>query len=230
MDGVFTDMGFGECGFLPMITGDRWANRLTNQPPLPLSDLVEPMHWVAERWPGALDFDRDAEEVFQIRRRSGPAAMTDWLALMQNLQHGDDHRNQVATVLSRHGIEAPELDMWAFGEAVGFEKADSEVGRRERRDAVLRRAFGHHSWATNELPTQCLGLSPEQLALSAPGTYGPILETFDHMVSSDRSYLSRLQGGGRLPRLNAGSLQPLLDEFLRTSDRLLAYLDSGPDL
>jgi uncharacterized damage-inducible protein DinB len=229
IDALFTHIVAAECGFLPMITGERRTNRITDQQPVPLGDLVEPMHWVAERWPGALDFDRDAEEVFQIQRRSGPAAMADWLALMQNLQHGDDHRNQVATVLSRHGIEAPELDMWAFGEAVGFEKADSEVGRTERRNAVLRRAFGHHSWATNELLTRCLVLSPEQLALSAPGTYGPILGTFDHMVSSDRSYLSRLQGGGRLPRLNAGSLQPLLDEFRRTSDGWLAYLDSGPN-
>src|SRR5260370_8509255 len=101
MDGVFTDMGFGECGFLPMITGERRANRLTNQPPLSLSDLVEPMHWVAERWPGALDFDRDAEEVFQIQRRSGPAAMTDCLPLMQNLHHPDHHPNQLATLLTR---------------------------------------------------------------------------------------------------------------------------------
>src|SRR5260370_10458883 len=124
MDGVFTDMGFGECGFLPMITGERRANRLNNQPPLPLSDLIEPMHWVAERWPGALDFGRDAEEVFQIQRRSGPAAMTDWLALMQNLQHSDDHHNQVATVLSPHGIEAPELDMSSFAEAGGVDQAE----------------------------------------------------------------------------------------------------------
>ncbi len=229
IDALFTHIVAAECGFLRMITGEHRSNRITDQQPVPLDDLVEPTHWVAERWPSALDFDRDAEEVFEIQRRRGPAAMADWLALMQALQHGDDHRNQVATVLSRHGIEAPELDMWSFGEAVGFEKADSEVGRRERRNAVLRRAFGHHFWATSELLTRCLALSPEQLALSAPGTYGPILETFDHMVSSDRSYLSRLQGGGRLPRLNAGGLQPLLDEFRRTSDRWLAYLDSAPD-
>jgi uncharacterized damage-inducible protein DinB len=94
---------------------------------------------------------------------------------------------------------------------------------------VLRRAFGYHSWATNELLTLCLSLSPGQLAVSAPGTYGSILDTFDHVISSNRSYLSRLQGGGRLPRLNLGSLQPLLDEFSRTSEQWLAYLDSGPD-
>ena len=229
IDALFTHIVSAECGFLSMITGERRANRTTDQRPVPLGDLLEPMRWVAERWPGALDFARTAEEVFEIQRRSGPAAMTDWLALVQALQHGDDHRNQLATVLSRHGIEAPELDLWAFGEAVGFEKVDPDVGRPKRRDAVLRRAFGHHSWATDKLLTSCLDLSPEQLALTAPGTYGPILDTFDHMVSSDRSYLSRLQGGGRLPRLHAGAIQPLLDEFRRTSERWLAYLDAGPN-
>ena len=230
IDAAFTHIVLAERGFLPMITGEGRENQIADQRgTLPLGDLVEPMHWVAERWPGAIDFDRDAEQVFQIQRRSGLTAMTDWLALMQTLQHSDDHRNQVVTMLSRHGIEAPELDLWAFGEAFGFETADSEVGPRERRNAVLRRAFGHHAWATNELLTACLSLSPEQLAATAPGTYGSILDTFDHMVSSDRSYLSRLEGGGRLPRLNAGSLEPLRDEFSRTSEHWLAYLDSGPD-
>jgi uncharacterized damage-inducible protein DinB len=229
IDALFTHIVAAECDFVPMITGKRREPRVTDEKPMALADLVEPMRWAADRWPGALDFDRDPEVVFQIQRTRGPAPMTDWLALLHCIHHSDDHRNQVATVLSRHAIEPPELDLWAFGAAFGFERVDMHPGPRARRDSVLRRAFGHHAWATDGLLKRCLELSPEQLALTAPGTYGSILDTFDHMVSSDRSYLSRLRGTGRKPPLEAGALEPLLEEFRHTAEGWLAYLDSGPD-
>ena len=213
--------------FLAWITGDYGPDELTAD--RSMHNLQAPMRWVAEQWPRALDFDRDPEAHYQIKRRSGMADMTGWKALLQYLHHGDDHRNQVATVLSRHGVEPPELDLWSFGEAVGFERVYAEPGQPERRDAILRRAFGHHAWATEKLLAGCMELSPDQLALTAPGTYGSILDTLDHMISSNRSYLSRLQGTGRKPPLQAGALEPLQEEFKRTAEGWLGYLDSRPD-
>lgn len=40
----------------------------------------------------------------------------------------------------------------------------------------------------------CRGLSAQQLELTAPGTYGTIRRTLQHIVSSDESYLTRLLG------------------------------------
>ena len=76
---------------------------------------------------------------------------------------------------------------------------------------------------------RCIELSADELQFTAPGTFGSILDTLDHMVSSNRSYLSRLQGAGRLPRLNAGAVEPLREHFRSSSEEWLAFLDAKPD-
>jgi uncharacterized damage-inducible protein DinB len=229
IDAQFTHMVLADVSFVPWITGERRQPSLSADAPIPLNDLRGPMQWAAERWPGALDHDRDPELVFEIQRRSGPAAMTDWLALQQALHHCDDHRAQIGTQLGRQGIEGPELDLWAYFESEAPDRSTEAEGVRARRDAVLRRGFGHHAWATEELLARCMDLSADELALTAPGTFGSILDTLDHMVSSNRSYLSRLNGTGRLPRLNAGALAPLQGHFHDTSEAWLTYLDARPD-
>lgn len=55
---------------------------------------------------------------------------------------------------------------------------------------MLGDAFAHHAWATEQLIDVCTALTPEQLATPATGTYGPILETLQHLVQSDSWYLS----------------------------------------
>jgi uncharacterized damage-inducible protein DinB len=226
IDAQFAHIVLAETGYLPWITGERRESRISSAKPPQLDEMREPMHWAAERWQGALDFRRDPETVFMIQRRSGPAAMTDWLALLQALHHGDDHRAQIGTLLGRHHIDGPELDLWSFYAA---NAPESSAGNVSRRDVVLRRAFGHHIWATDELLKRCADLSPQQLALTAPGTYGLLLDTMDHLVSADRSYLSRLRGTGRQPALNAGAVEPLQAQFAQSGADWLAYLDSHAD-
>jgi uncharacterized damage-inducible protein DinB len=61
--------------------------------------------------------------------------------------------------------------------------------------SVLEDAFGHHVWATLRVVDACLDLTPEQLGIAVPGTYGPILETARHLVGADSSYLFAVTGG-----------------------------------
>ena len=61
--------------------------------------------------------------------------------------------------------------------------------------SMLEDAFGHHVWATLRLIDACLPLSPKQLEMALPGTYGSILATIRHLVGADASYLNRLTGG-----------------------------------
>jgi uncharacterized damage-inducible protein DinB len=56
--------------------------------------------------------------------------------------------------------------------------------------SVLRDAFAHHLWATDRLLGVLATLTPEQLAVPTPGTYGPILDTIRHLVGADSWYLS----------------------------------------
>jgi len=56
-------------------------------------------------------------------------------------------------------------------------------------------AFAHHEWATLRLIDTCLGLTPEQLETTVPGTYGSIIDTMRHTVGGDASYLFVTTGG-----------------------------------
>ena len=56
--------------------------------------------------------------------------------------------------------------------------------------SLLKDAMAHHIWATERLIDACAGLTPEQLRAPVPGTYGSILATFGHLVSSDGWYLT----------------------------------------
>lgn len=59
---------------------------------------------------------------------------------------------------------------------------------------LLRDAFQHNSWATKELLTTCRKLTPEQLNTSTIGSFGTILETFNHFINSDARYQGHLSG------------------------------------
>jgi uncharacterized damage-inducible protein DinB len=54
---------------------------------------------------------------------------------------------------------------------------------------LLDEGFAHHVWATLRLMDVCDALSPGQLATTAPGTYGSILDTMRHLVGADAGYL-----------------------------------------
>ena len=56
--------------------------------------------------------------------------------------------------------------------------------------SLLDDAFAHHIWATERLIDACAALTQEQLVTAAPGTFGPIMATLTHLVSSDGWYLS----------------------------------------
>jgi uncharacterized damage-inducible protein DinB len=43
---------------------------------------------------------------------------TAMIVLLQAIDHGIDHRSQIATLLAQQGIEAPDLDAWSYNDAV----------------------------------------------------------------------------------------------------------------
>ena len=55
-------------------------------------------------------------------------------------------------------------------------------------------AFRHNTWATVRLVDHCGSLTQEQLQATAPGTYGSILATLQHIVGAENHYLWRLSG------------------------------------
>jgi uncharacterized damage-inducible protein DinB len=221
---MFNHILSGETGYLRLLTGELPEDRVRESNPRPLAGLREPAGWLAERWSAALDAERDPEPVLQYQRGDDAEVMADWVPLIQCVHHGEDHRTQIATLLSRHRIEPPRLDGWTFAAA-----SRAEGTSRVWWDALLRRVFGYHVWATERLLDRCRELSSEELTLTAPGTHGSIGATLDHLLSLDRSYLSRLTRGDEPAPLEAGGPEVLLEHLARQRDGWLAYLDSGPD-
>lgn len=61
-------------------------------------------------------------------------------------------------------------------------------------NGALLEAFRHNAWANMQLLQFCRDLPGEQLTTPGLGTYGGILETFNHIVLADARYLRRLAG------------------------------------
>jgi uncharacterized damage-inducible protein DinB len=64
----------------------------------------------------------------------------------------------------------------------------------EPSDAPLVEFIRYNTWANLRLLEACETLSPEQLAASAPGTYGTIARTLEHLVDSEAFYYKLLTG------------------------------------
>jgi uncharacterized damage-inducible protein DinB len=64
------------------------------------------------------EFDPD-RVIRDPRRRptDPPLFITAWVLVTQFAHHGSDHRAHIGTILGAHGLETPELDVWAYGHA-----------------------------------------------------------------------------------------------------------------
>src|SRR5205807_431553 len=85
----------------------------------------------------------------------------------------------------------------------------------------MLRQLRHDVWATEQLIEHCRGLTPEQLELTVPGTYGTIRGTLTHIVAADERYLHRFRP---MP-------EPLIDEDMVSStlDEIAAHLSNVKD-
>ncbi len=61
----------------------------------------------------------DPDEQFDTTYASQAMRMRKGIVLIQALHHGNDHRTHVCTVLGNHGISYGDMDVWAYGDAVG---------------------------------------------------------------------------------------------------------------
>lgn len=61
-------------------------------------------------------------------------------------------------------------------------------------EPTLLEFFQYNHWANQELMSICLGLSEEIMTDKNPGSYGPIRDTFAHMLKAEISFLRRIHG------------------------------------
>jgi uncharacterized damage-inducible protein DinB len=58
-------------------------------------------------------------DVFAQRSDGSESHAPIGIRLAQVVHHGTDHRSQICTALTTLGVEPPEIDLWAYGEALG---------------------------------------------------------------------------------------------------------------
>jgi uncharacterized damage-inducible protein DinB len=66
------------------------------------------------------------------------------------------------------------------------------------KDTILE--FIHYNnWANVRILKACQELTEEQLSASAPGTYGTVRATLEHIIRSEAGYLALLNGAQSRP-------------------------------
>ncbi len=107
---------------------EKWyVNLLSDQQPEhPLPDVFPDFDVLRDyaRWSGKalIQIARDipGDLVRRDVHAGGPDTFHAVAVLIQAVNHGTEHRGQVKTILSQHGIEPPHIDGWVYAEANGM--------------------------------------------------------------------------------------------------------------
>jgi uncharacterized damage-inducible protein DinB len=93
---------------------------LIDEDHMDLSELRAVMEAHGAAWSSLLAQDLDPDAVLERHRDDGSETHAPLsIRLAQAVHHGTDHRSQICTALTNLGIEPPDIDLWAFGEAEG---------------------------------------------------------------------------------------------------------------
>jgi uncharacterized damage-inducible protein DinB len=91
---------------------------------------------------------------------------------------------------------------------------------------TLSTLYSHHLWANLRLLESCTNLTPEQWQASIPGSFGSIFDTWQHIVTSEQSYFSRISTGKRLNRPDDApplTMDEMVESLRRTGNGLIEW-------
>jgi uncharacterized damage-inducible protein DinB len=91
---------------------------------------------------------------------------------------------------------------------------------------TLTTLFSHNLWANLRLLERCAELTGEQLEATMPGAYGSIGDIWQHIVTSEQSYFSRISTGQRLHRpadAPALTMAEMKDSLRKTGSGLVEW-------
>ena len=110
-----------------LVASDGWYLSYFREQPAPideessvtLADLRAAIVANGVVWRDILAGDPDPETDLVERGEGWEFHQPAGLRLAQAIHHGTDHRSQVCTALTSHGIEPPSIGLWAYGRATG---------------------------------------------------------------------------------------------------------------
>ena len=177
-----------------LVASDGWYLSYFREQPAPideassvtLADLRAAIAANGAVWRDILAGDPDPEADLVERGDGWEFHQPAGLRLAQAIHHGTDHRSQVCTALTSHGIEPPAIDLWAYGEA---------TGRTRAIEAMTIRLF-YDRWPQYErrLVESIRDLTPEQLALRAAPEHWPVWAIASHVAGTRVYWLCHVLG------------------------------------
>lgn len=105
-----------EEGYMQRVTGRPIADRLAEDASVDLADLAARIRRMGPEWE-ALARDPSAGDRMVTTDAGWRLKAADVMA--QAVHHADDHRTHVLSVISAHGTEGPDLDLWSYADANG---------------------------------------------------------------------------------------------------------------
>jgi uncharacterized damage-inducible protein DinB len=90
----------------------------------------------------------------------------------------------------------------------------------------LTTLFNHHLWSNLRLLERCAELTPDQLKATMVGAYGSIYDTLQHIVTSEKSYFTRISTGQRYDRpdnVPPMSIGEMMDSMRETGSALIEW-------
>ena len=110
-----------EEGYLGRLTGEPRPDELDEDQPFPGFEVLLDRARQAGRELESFASDLTEDRVIHWNRRldGQPAQMPASLFLVQTINHGNEHRSQVATILTQAGVQPPELDGWGYAIETG---------------------------------------------------------------------------------------------------------------
>jgi uncharacterized damage-inducible protein DinB len=101
-----------------------WTNLIDEDADVTLAELRSAITANGAAWMEVLagELDADADMVEHGDGWDFHASLG--VRINQVIHHGTDHRSQICTALTALGVEPPEIDFWAYGEATGRTRSE----------------------------------------------------------------------------------------------------------
>jgi uncharacterized damage-inducible protein DinB len=90
-------------------------------------------------------------------------------------------------------------------------------------ETTLVELIRYNNWANAQVLAACQKLAAEQLAAAAPGAYGTIRDTLEHIIRAEADYVGRLTGNRPQPSFQWKE-QPALADLSAFADQVAGAL------
>jgi uncharacterized damage-inducible protein DinB len=106
--------------YLAVLVTGGFPPRKPAGPPATIADLRERAERACDGLIAAASAGGGARVIEGVRNGE-PFRLGAWVLLAQAIEHGTEHRTQVCAILGASGIPAPDLDVWAYDDAIAAE-------------------------------------------------------------------------------------------------------------